>query len=715
VSVNGITSRRRPWPYDAYIGPVKTRLAPVEGQLVTEKTKTLDATAPIDYTYGSANPFKERTSEWQDLFGGFGQSEAPTTIPRRYDHAEYVDASIDGLWMLGPRFEDHIETIDDSPAPGEVRQLVKALHGGVLTVFAICENGVWRRSGDGSWVESLTTATSPALPGGTHPQQALRFKHRGVTPLDALYLATDNTNLYRYDGAAWTVAGAAAGPGTGAVQGEARWLERVGDEFWVAGDYWIVKCEDDPMNRPNYSGVIYIGDQTAKVTQIKQVDNTLYAWKEDGIYTVDQDGVDVDLFPTLRYRNNLANGKNASVWIDRIWFTYGDQTLMLDSQATLKPDGFEQMLENTSVVRGQWIGGAGHNTWFFYEVYYNTAINTSFLVKHGTWVEETSSASKPGVSQYAEAHHGAIYQWNKRATSATVVSGLHTGGNDRLYIGFSNGTVEWTPLPRHSPNPAEDTNCEFTSKPAYMYLPLHHSGFRADNKLYHGVTAFGPRLTAAEWVEVEYKLDVTNSLAPWLTFSTGVDARFTYPGQRQQFSSTESTNPVYGTAIMLRIALKKNPDTTISPRYLTPMLHGIGIHESLRPAFSREFTFIVGAKSYMALRDGKVDRRRGSDIYSALLQQAQEVGTVIMLLPTGTYEEMTIIDWHDTSVPENLRRDFEWAIQVHAIQLRTRSSVSGSTVGGDLGGGSTAPPPVTGGFTYDTLEQYTLDQLESII
>jgi hypothetical protein len=122
----------------------------------------------------------------------------------------------------------------------------------------------------------------------------------------------------------------------------------------------------------------------------------------------------------------------------------------------------------------------------------------------------------------------------------------------------------------------------------------------------------------------------------------------------------------------------------------------------LRPAFSREFTFIVAAKSYMALRDGKVDRRRGVDIYAALLEQAQEVGTVIMLLPTGSYEEMTIIDWHDTSVPENLRRDFEWAVQVHAIQLRTRSSVSGTT-GGDLGGGSTAPPP-TGGFTYDTLE-----------
>jgi hypothetical protein len=470
------------------------------------------------------------------------------------------------------------------------------------------------------------------------------------------------------------------------------------------------------MNRPNYSGVIYIGDQTAKITQIKQINNTLYVFKEDGIYTVDQDGVDVDLFSTLRGKNNSANGKNASVWLDRIWFTYGDQTMMMDDAAKLMPDGFEQMLENTSIVRGQWVGAAGHNTWFLYEVYYNPTINTSFLLKHGTWVEETSSADKPGVSQYAEAHHGAIYQWNKRATSVTVVPGLHTGGNDRLYIGFSNGTVEWCVLPKNSPNPVNDLACEFTSKSAYMYLPLHHSGFRADNKLYHGITAFGPRLTNTEWAEVEYRTDTTNSLAPWLTLaeSGSDDARFTYPGQRQAFSTNEAANPRYGTAIQLRIALKKNPDTAISPKYLSPLMHGIGVHESLRPAFSREFTFLVGVKSYLALRDGKTDRRRGSDIYAALIQQAQEVGTVIVLLPTGSYEEMTIIDYHDTSVPENLRRDFEWAVQIHAIQLRTRLSVSGNTVGGDTGGG-TAPPPLTGGFTYDTLEQYTLDQLESII
>jgi hypothetical protein len=617
------------------------------------------------------------------------------TIPRRYDHGEFVDTSIDGLWMKGPRFEDHVETI--SATAGEVRQLVKAMHGGVLTVFAICENGIWRRVADGNWTPSLTTGTVPALPAGTYPQRAQRFKHRSATPLDALYVATNNSNLYRYDGAVWTVAAAAAGPGTGVVNGEARYLERVGDELWVAGDYWVVKVEDDPMVRANYAAVIWIGDQTTKVTWLKQIENTLYVWKEDGLYTIDADGVDVDLFPTLRGKNDPENGRNAAVWINRIWFTFGDQTLTLTGDATLTPDGLEQMLENTSDVRGRWVGGAGHNTWFFYEMYYNTLIDTTYLVKHGTWVEEGSSQNNPGVSQFADAHHGALFSWDKLATSIEILDGLHTGGNDRLYVGFLDGTVQWAVLPQTGPNPMEDSRCEFTGNDSYVYLPYHHSGFRADNKLFHAITAFGPRLTPTEWAEVEYRLDVSNELAEWTTLAAD-DPRFVLPGMKLKFSEDESEDPVFGKLIQIRVKLAKDPDVGLSPLSLSPAIHGIGIHESIRPAFSREFTFTVGVKSYMALRDGKVDRRRGTDIQEAVMQSAAEVGTVVVLLPTGEYEEMTIIDYQDVAIAEINRRDFEWGIKITAIQLRTISH-----------------DRVFYGMTYDTLEQFTLDQLETII
>jgi hypothetical protein len=595
--------------------------------------------------------------------------------------------------MKGPKFETHAETID--AAAGEVRQLLWALHGGALTLFALCENAVYRRVSDGTWTVSLSAATLA----GSKPQQAIRFKHRGVTPVDALYLATSASNLYKYDGAAWTLAAAAAGPGTGAVQGEARYIERVNDELWVAGDYWVVKVTDDPMVRANYSAVIYVGDQTAKITWLKQLGDTLLIWKEDGVYTVDVAGLDHELFPTLRGKNTSKNGKNATVWIDKVWFTYGDQSFMLTEDGVLKPDGMEQMLENDSVVHGEWIAGAGHNTWFFYELIYNADNDMTYLLKHGTWVEENSNQNTPGVAQYAESHHGALYEWDKKATCAEIVAGLHNTGNDRLYVGFLDGTVQWCVLPQNSPNPAEDGHCEFTALPSYIYLPIHHAGFRADNKLWHAITAMGPRLTNTEWIEIEYILDISNDLADWTTVFPD-EPKFTIPGQRRAFTTDEVNDPVSGKAARFRVKLEKDPDLSASPAQLGPVVEGIVIHESIRPAFSREFTFSVKAGSYLALRDGRVDRRRGTPLKDEILQRCAQIGPINVLMPTGETEALTILDYSDSAASWAKRRDHEWLVVIQGIQLGVLSDLSQNTASG---------------LTYRTLEQYNLGQLESII
>ena len=698
-------SRRRPYPYDLYLEDVRCILEPrADGNLVSKKTKTLDATAPIDYTYSSANPYKERAFEWQELYGGFGQGTAPATgKPRRYSHAIKADLSLDGLWMKGPRFGETIsgtpvnqQTID--AAAGEVRQLIWALHGGTLTLFAICENAVYRRVNDdvaGGWTVSLSAATLA----GAKPQQALRFKHRGVAPVDALYLGTSAHNLYKYDGAAWTVAAAAAGPGTGAVQGEARYVERVNDEFWVAGDYWVVKATDDPMVRANYSAVIYVGDQSAKITWLKVLGDTLIIFKEDGVYTVDTDGLDHELFPTLRGKNNLQNGRNAAVWIDRLWFTFGDQTFTMNEAAQLKPDGMEQMLENASDIHGQFVGSAGHNTWFNYELLYNVDNDTTYLVKHGTWVEENSNQATPGVAQFAEAHHGSIYDWDKKATCIEIIAGLHATGNDRLYVGFLDGTIQWCLLPQNSPNPAEDAHCEFTSQDSYVYLPVHHAGFRADNKLWHAITATGPWLTTTEWIEVEYRLDVANPLAEWIPVSPDAPT-FTLPSQRRNFTEDEVADPISGKVIEFRVKLVKDPDIAASPARFSPITEGIIIHESIRPSFSREFVFAIKAGTFLPRRDGLVDRRRGSVVKDMILQRCAQTGPVNVTMPTGEVEALTIVDYKDSAASWAKRRDHEWLVEIQGIQLGILSDSS---------------QHVSTGLTYETLEGYTLGELESII
>jgi hypothetical protein len=254
-------------------------------------------------------------------------------------------------------------------------------------------------------------------------------------------------------------------------------------------------------------------------------------------------------------------------------------------------------------------------------------------------------------------------------------------------------------LPQNSPNPAEDQHCEFTSFSSYVYLPVHHSGFVADNKLWHAITVMGPRLTATEWVEVEYLLDISNDLADWTKVNPD-DPQFTIPSQRRNFTADEVASPVSGKLMKLRVKLEKDPSLSASPAQLSPVIEGIVIHESIRPAFSREFTFSVKAGSFLPLRDGRIDRRRGAAQKDLILGKCAQVGPVNVLMPTGELEPLTIIDYSDSAASWAKRRDHEWLVVIQGIQLGILSDES---------------QIISSGLTYGTLEQYSLGELESII
>jgi hypothetical protein len=270
-------------------------------------------------------------------------------------------------------------------------------------------------------------------------------------------------------------------------------------------------------------------------------------------------------------------------------------------------------------------------------------------------------------------------------------------------VGFVDGTLTWTRLPRHSPNPSDDINCEFTVQNSWVYLPQHHSNFRADNKLWHAMTTFGPRMNDTEWVEIEYKTDVTNPFAAW-TKVDPANPKFTLSGQRHNMTDNEVNNPVFGRQILTRLHLIKDPNLSASPLRFSPVVEGIAIHESIRPAFSREFIFTVRIGSFLPKRDGTVDRRRATTVLDEVLKTCATIGPVYVLLPTGQVEQMTITNYQDMAAPRQKVRDFSWMVKIEAIQLRTITQ-----------GAVQTQPPLTTGLTYATLEQYTLGDLESII
>lgn len=688
---NTFQSRRKPWPYDAYIKGIPVLLQPGEdGNLVSRKSKTLEATAPVTFEYSSASPYKERTVEFTELFGGMGLGVEPIRGDiRRYAYTVKTDASINGLTMKGPKFETHLETIVGA---GAIKQTIRALHGGVETTFAVCDNGVWRRIADNNWTPSLTSGTTPAIPGGQHPLNAMRFKARYTGGVDGLYVGTDVGNIWRYDGATWTQAAAGEGPGTGVLQGECRYLEQIQDEFWVAGDYWVVKTTADPMLRASYAGVIYIGDQSAKISWIAQNGNTLYIFKVDGrVYTITADGQDQELFSQFQAVRSNRNGRNASVWLGKMWAPLGDSLIRLDNSANLEFDGLDRLLDNDSPVRGVFVAGAGHSSWFMYEIYYNASTDTSFLVKHGSWV---STPDTGNLDKYVDVHHGAIYDWDREATSCQVLAGTHPSGNDRLYVGFVDGTIEWCVLPKDGADPSKDANCEFTGEDSYLYFCEHHAKFQADNKLWIGASVFGPYLSNTEYVQLEYRLS-KDEFASWELLQNGSVDKFTISSRRIQF---EDNPPVFSKSIQIRLKLLKDPDLDTSPANLTPIVRGIGVHESVRPSLELEYVMNILCSSYMTKYDGTLDRRRGQVVRNQLLDVAAQIGNLELILPDGTVQIVACQDYADSFKAKQNRREIEPSLQMSFIQVQTLTAET-----------------LVEALTYDQLEQYTLDELEDVI
>lgn len=684
-------SKRRPYPYDACINGQGLMLIenPDTGELVGKRSQPLTA-QPTDYEYGSSSPFLEIPYPFRHLVMGMGEMVQPKGAPRRYKYAINVDASIDGIWQLGPKF--HVETV---VAGQPIRQIIRALKGGTESVFALANRYVAVRLADNSWSVGGADGghdLESTVGVGAVSNQAERFKHAGGGAQDRLYVTSNNGNVLEYDGTNWIQYSGAQGP----TSHRAQWVRKVGDELWFAWDNVIEKVESDPRVTLNYAGPITMGDASANITFLAQNKNILHVFKENGIFTVSQAALDQDIFPGLHYSKNTENGRNTAVWLDHLWVPFGDAFFRLSVDGTIQPIGTELMLGNRTPVRGKIVASAGHNTWFNYEALYDDRTNTSFLMKYGSWVETDDNRFNDQVV-FSNVHHGALKQWtNKRVTMLQVVQ--FPGDNDRLYAGFQDGTVEWCYLPKNGPNPANDTNTEYTDQVGYIYWPDHHAGFQADPKVWRGFSGFGPRMTNRQYVTVDYRIDPSSSWTPLKVGPEDADdpARFTASGQRIDFPS--ETVPT-GKVIEVRSGLHSDNDGV--PEDDSPLLEGMAIHEAVRPSFKQEFTFIVDASRNITKRNGQVSRTPPTFLRQIIQSAVAAIGNVPVVMPDGTEEEMAFIDYTEMQIAPMKRNGLAWALVAKAVQYQTSTQPQG---------GDTLT-----GYSYGTLEQYTYGELEQLL
>jgi hypothetical protein len=532
---------------------------------------------------------------------------------------------------------------------------------------------------------AFTVQATDAVAGTANVEISIRVRRPND---DYLYLGSTASNLYVYDGSAWSVATAGGGP----PEAAAEYLAVLNKELWVLWGSTVAKTEANPLERDNWSGSILLGG--ADGTNLATVGTTLFAFKEDGVFTVNEDGTSQNILPQLREVRIADNGQQASVWLDSLWAPIGNAFYRIKGDGSFTPVGTEQLLENASEVRGRIVASVGHNTWHNYEVLFNPATGASYLGKWGGWVEQVNGDTTDGTpgSHFRPAHHFAIKTWaNKQATCAEIVTAADLGtSNDRLYVGFSDGTVEWCVLPRYNPNPTSDSECEFSDQRGYLVYPGHHAGFAADTKNFRGWSVFGPSLSNLLAARISYRLDPT---AGWTALADEDAATVEFTADGQRFNVPGAT--LVGKTIEFRLELQRSAAASVNT---TPLVYGVAIHEQLRPAFVLEWLMNVDARTNVARHDGTSERRSPDQIRDALRVACAAYTPTTVIMPDGSSEEMGYLDYREEIKSYDHRYGLSWDIGVRAMQYRTLSNVAQAQ-----------------GLSYGALEAYTYAELEVIL
>lgn len=627
--------------------------------MVSKKQTNLDSLYPPTAEYDSAPVYRERTFMFRPT-AGLGESTQASATDRRYHYGINVWVT-GGLFGMGPRSHSILPSV---PPNGMVRKFIEALVGGTLKLLFLAGNTVYVRNDDTNAGQAVHHQRV-----GHIALDAARFQGAYAGAPDALYVTWDDGVVEEFNGTAWTPCVLPAGF-------DGNFLEVIGDELWLADSNRSIirKCTADPKVAGSWGGPIQIGNPSTNITAIRQTSSRLVILKDDGgIFTVNTDGSDNDLFPGTRTTPDPENGRTAWAWLDSLWFRTGRAFWKLDltSGAVLTPAGPGRNLSNISEVQGPVQAWCGWNTQMAFASIYNQRLGHSYLLSYGNWIaqsELTDTNSTVSGSRYtfADQYDGAVVRWKNRRVTSMFVSNVPSEA--RLYVGFADGGYDWILLTPYPLVPGSTPPLpEYTQDESYLVMPLHHAMFQADNKHWPGVSIFGPMFHPGEQVWIRYRLkgsSVGSSQQPvtgdFLPF--GVQP-MTHNGQRVD---ADHEHQIGGQAIEIKIEFIGSGSNNT-----TPVLEGIGLHERLVPRFRRDYTLIANANEFIARRDGASTRQSGVQIRKILEDAAAAPGSISLILPDERINDCAIFSYEEHQVGHASRGGLGWAITMQATQFTT--------------------------------------------
>jgi len=660
--------RRRPWPYGLIVDNVQIPIFPdpKTGLLVGSKVQPLSAVQPTTQAYENWPAFRERTLAFSQMPFGFGHPVQLQDNPEKdgfYNYADGVDASILTMWQKGPGITKVTPTTVD--ATNGILKFEEMTIGGTKQLFALNGRYVLERTGDTSagWPVSKDLGAGNAATGSCVVTQNIV----GAATRLLVAMGTGIESWYTSDGSTWTQT-------TNGVK-VLDFLVINGDNsnaqlFAATGNNRMSDCDltADYTNFNNWGPVdlFRVGDNTKAITRLAQTThNALIIVKEDSIWTLRDDGVALNLFPALQAGQNSKNGYGWWLFQDTLYLPTVTTGLLgitpsgyFGTIASAQEVGVEKIGDNTSPVRGRILAGEG-SQFNAYAGIWNPDTNTSYVLKYGTRTTDLGDPTQQ-QSNFVPAWHGSISH-GYAGVQITAMKRSTVGApanHERMYIGFSDGSIAWFTLPCTA-NPAGCSSYGYELTDCTIFMSSAHLGFKADNKNVVGASIFGPTLGADYYVKVAFQ---TDSTAPW-NF-TGGDPTTGSPYQSNGGSRYDLATPLFSRMVNAKVVLTSSQTAT------SPQVSALAIHHMVVPSLVLEYSGIADARPFTILRDGRPSRLPPQAVKDAM-QNAAGAPLSTWILPTEDEVTVEVNEYSFIEQPDMRSGRMGWLIPFKAVQYKT--------------------------------------------
>ena len=607
---------------------------------------------PAEFKPSSQNPALEQTYEWTDFSLGMGLTIQNGDNDRRYRFARRADCSIQRQVIFGPK----INTV--TPSAVDSTNGISGFFeiGGAL--YAVNGRYVHKRTSDADWNTSRKDFGA-----GEAALDHVHFFTNVSGGADYIYLAMGNDAnefMQRFDGTTYTE--------HASLYAQAFCMQ--GRDLWRAhstNTLAKVDVDSDPWTAGNWSAVnsYTVGEKGSTINRlVLNSAGVMLILKTDGIYTLDEQGEDHQLFPGMRFKIDSENGKYPYLAENWVYATYGGTHGRIDPNMEWSPIGPEQNAENNTPIAGYIT--AGIETQFAnYAGIYNPDTGHAHLLKFGAWVFDGRESTR------IDAWHGSLSDVSLvtpagatndgiSATTATFASDKITAmhrstigapsGHERLYIGTLSGKIYWLilscrPNPKHcsSYEYYDSSDSVFTgadNATCQVYLPYAHLGFPNEEKQVRAATGTGLGLSANLSIGA-YHLRTAGAAGGWTGYQGGVTTGkwcTAVPGARAVVGAVST---LLDQVVSLRRDLTE-ADTT------TPVLTGIGISYTTHPPILLRYKpFHVLAENGLRRNDGSFIRIGADRIRTVIKAACELTAGVTVITADETSQTLVLKDYKE--------------------------------------------------------------------